>query len=194
MKNRLSFLILIPLALGSSQPDSAYTELSLGAGRGQYAHINCSEVSFVDAGVRVVHNFQSPWRIGLSISVIRRQNSTTAFAFPDLAYDSKYFSLGTTGLRVGPKDLLYIEVSFADQVPTFSGKGLAHWGVGGYISSWDTQLWLGQNAGPYDQPGLAGQIDFPIATNYYLFFNGRTGKSHSITEYGVSTGLRIVMP
>ena len=197
MKNRLSFLILIPLIIGPSQPDSAYTELSLAAGRGQYAYADCSEhypVSFVDAGVKIEQNFQSPWRMGLSLSVIRRQNSTIVFGYPDLAYDSKYFSLGTTGLRVGPEDVLYIEASIADQVPVFSGKGLGRWGVGGYISNWDTHLWIGQNAGPYDRPGLAGQIDFPLATNHYLFLNGRVGKSRSITEYGLSTGLRIVMP
>jgi hypothetical protein len=190
----LSFLILAPYIVGSSPADSSFDEYAFGIGGGQYATYDCSGQphpnSIIDVGVKVTHKFEAPFRIGLGASVISLNGKTGVFPYPDLAFDFKYFSLGTTGIRVGEEGGPYGELSVLDQVPFFSGKGCVRMGVGLKTSEY-TRLWLGVNTFPYNKRAFAGQFDFPITNNQFLFLNGRYGESSGVPEYGYSIGTRI---
>ncbi|MCX6122596.1 MAG: hypothetical protein NTX44_13385 [Ignavibacteriales bacterium] len=190
----LSFLILAPYVVGVSPADSSFDEYACGIGGGQYATYDCSghahPNSIVDAGVKVTHKFETPFRIGLGASVISINGKAGVVPYPDLAFDFKYFSLGTTGIRVGAEGGPYGELAVLDQVPFFSGKGCFRIGVGMNTSEY-TRLWLGVNTFPYNKSAFAGQFDFPITNNQFLFFNGRYGESSGIPEYGFSVGTRI---
>ncbi len=190
---KLSFLILTPYIVGWSPADSSFAEYSVGVGTGRYATPACAgnthPNSFNDAGVKVTHKFEAPFRAGLIVSSFPHPGGSYIIPYPDLAFDSRYFSLGTTGLRVGDANDIYGEVSMLDQVPLSSGKGFARVGAG-MTASENTHLWLGLSEFPY-YAGLAGQIDFPLSTNHFLFINGRYGNSGGVPEYGFSIGTRI---
>ena len=190
----LSFLILAPYIVGTSPSDSTFDEYSIGVGGGQYATYDCSgnahPNSMVDVGVKVTHKFESPFRVGLAASITSVNGEKVGTVYPDLALDYKYFSFGTTGLRVGLENGPYAELSLLDQVPFFSGKGCLRMGVCMNPTEY-TRLWLGINKFPYNNNGFAGQFDFPITSNQFLFFNGRYGKSGGVPEYGFSVGMRV---
>jgi hypothetical protein len=190
---KLSFLVLTPYIVGWSPADSSFDEYSVGVGTGQYAAADCSgnthRNSFNDAGVKMTHKFEAPFRAGLIVSSFPHPGGSNIIPYPDLAFDSRYFSLGTTGLRVGDANDIYGEVSMLDQVPLSSGKGFARVGVGMKTSD-NTHLWLGLNEFPY-YGGLAGQVDFPLSTDHFLFINGRYGSTGGVSEYGFSVGTRI---
>ena len=190
----LPFLILTPYILGSSPADSSFDEYSFGVGGGQYASYDCAGVahpnSFGDAGVKFTHKFEGPFRIGLAVSGISANGNSGGIPYPDLALDYKYFSVGTTGVRVGSEDGTYGEISVFDQVPFFSGRGCFRMGVG-FKPTESTRLWLGVNTFPYMKNGIAGQFDFLVSNNQFLFINGRGGQSGSVSEYGFSIGTRI---
>ena len=186
-------LLLAPFIAGVTSPDSAYTDVSFGLGGGQYAIHDCSgarRASFVDGGATVTHKFESPWRLGATFWLINSKK-TTAFVYPDLAFDADFVSVGTTGLRLGPKDVFYGELAFGDEVPPLSGKGLVRIGLGGYVPDLKTHLWLGKNALPYENSGWAAQADFEFSRDRFVFVNGRYGTAHNIPEYGLSIGLRL---
>jgi hypothetical protein len=191
---KLSFLFLTPYIVGWAPADSSYDEYTFGVGGGQYATYDCAgnahPNSFVDGGVKVTHKFVSPFRIGLNTSIASLDKKARIFPYPDLALDYRYFSLGTTGIRIGSEDDIYGEISLLNQVPFFSGKGFLHAGVGMNVAE-GTHLWLGMNTFPYNNAGVAGQIDFPIANNQFLFINGRAGQSGGVSEYGFSIGTRV---
>ena len=190
---KLSFLILTPYIVGWSPADSSFAEYSVGVGTGRYATPACAgnthPNSFNDAGVKVTHKFEAPFRAGLIVSSFPHPGGSYIIPYPDLAFDSRYFSLGTTGLRVGDANDIYGEVSMLDQVPLSSGKGFARVGAGMKASE-NTHLWLGLSEFPY-YAGLAGQIDFPLSTDHFLFINGRYGSTGGVPEYGFSVGTRI---
>ena len=190
----LYFLLLAPYLVGWTPADSSYDEYSFGVGTGQYASHDCAgnahSNSFGDVGGKITHKFEAPFRVGLSTSIVSNDVKTTVIPYPDLALDLKYFSLGTTGLRVGLENETYGEVSFLDQVPLFSGKGGFRIGMG-LKATENTRLWLGVNSFPYKAKGLVGQIDFPLSANHFLFINGRYGESRGVPEYGFSVGTRI---
>jgi hypothetical protein len=190
----ISFLILGPYMFGLSPADSSYDEYAFGIGGGQYATYDCSGQahpnSIVDAGVKVTHKFEAPFRVGMCMSFYSLHGETRAVPYPDLALDFKYFSLGTTGVRIGLEGGPYGELSFLDQVPLFTGKGCFRAGVG-LKTSEDARIWLGVNTFPYNKGAFAGQLDFPITNNQFLFFNGRYGESSGVPEYGFSIGTRI---
>jgi hypothetical protein len=192
--DKLSFLFLTPYIVGWSSADSSFSEYSVGLGGGQYASYDCAgnahANSFADAGVKLTHKFEAPFRVGVSTSVIPHDGQSGFIAYPDLALDFKYFSLGTTGLRLGAADDIYGEVSILDQVPFCSGKGFVRAGVGMRAAE-DMHLWLGVNTYPYYASGLAGQVDLPLSSNQFMFINGRYGGSGGVTEYGFSIGTRI---
>ena len=123
----LSVLILTPYFIGMIPADSAYDEYSIGGGSGQYATYDCSGNSYknslFDVGFKASHKYESNFRAGASLSVYSMNGLIHCFGYPDLAYDTKYFSFGTTGIRLGSEDILYGEFSFLDQVPYFTGKG-----------------------------------------------------------------------
>jgi hypothetical protein len=190
----LSFLVLAPYIFGTSPVDSTYSEYSFGIGSGQYASHDCSgnidRNSIVDAGVKITHKFESPFRIGIGASIASLNGEKKKFIYPDIAFDNNYGSIGTTGVRFGPESGPFLEFSFLDQVPFYTGKGCLRTGV--CINPLDnTKLWLGMNTGPYNKIGFAGQFDFPITNNQFLFLNGRYGESDGIPEYGFSIGTRI---
>ena len=186
-------IILAPYLIGMSPADSSFNEYALGVGSGQYASYDCSgnphTNSLVDVGFKASHKFESHFRTGASLSVYSINGTIYCFGYPDLAFDAKYFSIGTTGIRLGSEDILYGELSFFDQVPYFSGKGCARIGVGMNVYE-NTHLWIGKNTIPYDRPAWAGQIEFPISSGQFLFFNGRYGLSTDIPEYGFSIGTK----
>ena len=188
------FLFLTPYLVGWSSADSSFDECSVGLGGGQYTSYDCAgkahSNSFVDGGVKVTHKFAAPFRVGVSASLVPGDGKTALFPYPDLALDFRYFSLGTTGLRIGSEDEIYGEVSFLDQVPFSSGKGFVRMGVG-LKATENTHIWLGLNKIPYYANGIAGQVDFPLSTNQFLFINGRYGESGGVPEYGFSVGTRI---
>jgi hypothetical protein len=190
----LFILALAPYLVGWTPADSSFNEYSVGVGGGQFASYDCAgnahQNSFGDVGVKVTRKYATPFRVGLSASVAAKDGKMIAFAYPDIAYDSKYFSVGTTGLRIGLEDGPYAEISGFDQVPFFSGRGCFRTGVCVKPSE-NTHLWLGMNTIPYDKNGFAGQFDFPITSNQFLFFNGRYGESGGVPEYGFSIGTRI---
>jgi len=190
----LSFLILAPYIVGSSPADSSFDEYSFGVGGGQYATYDCSGQAhpdpIFDVGAKVTHKFEAPFRIGIGASVISCDGNIIAVPYPDLALDFKYFSFGTTGIRIGAEGGPYGELSVLDQVPFFSGKGCFRMGIGMKTSEY-TRLWLGVNQIPYNKSAFAGQFDFPIANNQFLFINGRYGESSGVPEYGFSVGTRI---
>jgi hypothetical protein len=188
-----SVIILAPYFIGMSPADSSYTEYTLGAGSGQYASYDCSGRSYtnslLDVGFKVSHKYKSHFRAGASLSVYSMNGAIHCIGYPDLAFDAKYFSFGTTGIRLGSEDIIYGELSFLDQVPYFTGKGCARIGVGMNVYE-NTHLWIGRSAIPYDRPAWAGQIEFPISSGQFLFFNGRYGLSTNIPEYGLSVGTK----
>ena len=192
LKN-LSFILLIPYIFSVAPPDSSFTEFALGLGTGQYAAHDCSgphPKTFTDVGFKMTHKFEGPFRVGLIVNPIFSGSRGGVIPYPDLALDWKYFSLGTTGVRVGRLDDIYGELAIGDQVPAFSGRGFVRYGVGWTVADWDTRFWLGQNELPYSQ-GWAGQVDFPVGPGKYVFVNGRLGNYAGIQEYGISIGLRI---
>ena len=191
----LSLLFLAPYITGYVPPDSSFNEVSIGAGGGQYAVYSCQDSrphaeTFTDVGIRLTHKFEGPLRIGVSGTYVKAMNGGIV-PYPEVALDFRYFSFGTTGLRLGAEDEFYGEFSLLDQVPAFSGKGFARIGLGWNVPDWNTRFWIGQNSTPYRMTSWAGQVDFPVSSNTFLFVNGRSGTSNGISEYGLSLGVRI---
>ncbi|MEW5799261.1 MAG: hypothetical protein AB1728_09665 [Bacteroidota bacterium] len=194
------FILLSPYIVGFAHPDStnSYSEVMLGIGRGQYVYHDCEGAHtqpFTDAGIYLGRKFEGPYRAGISAGFWNLDGKgIRAIAFPDLALDWYYFSLGTTGVRLGVHDDLYLESKWLDQPPYLSGKGLARFGVGGTLHEYSARFWFGGNVIPYNTLGFAAQIEFPWDENKYLFLNGRLGKDKesNYNEFGVSVGLRLV--
>ena len=195
----LSFLLLLPYITDLTPADTSYTEYSFGVGAGQYATTDCAgrriPSQFVDGGLSFTHKFEGPLRVGLAASVVSAKNGSTGVVpYPDLALDFRYFSVGTTGVRVGSYENFYGDFGVADHIPAFSGKGFFRLGVGWKAADWNTRFWLGVNSLPYQKAGLAGQVDFPLSENNFLFLNSRIGESGGVSEYGLSLGLRMRTP
>ena len=190
-----SFAILLPYTIQYSDT-SSYDEFTFGAGAGKYAYSDCSGIhasSFSDAGATVTHKFNAPFRIGVHAFVgeLENKGSTVAFAYPDLALDLNYLSIGTTGIRVGSLERMYIELAALDQPPIFSGKGALRLGVGFGPTGPFSRFWIGTNGIPYSNLGLATQWEFRLQDNEFIFFNGRYGTYLKLPEYGVSVGIRL---
>lgn len=192
-------MFLFPYIVGFI-PDStsSYTETLVGIGGGQYVYHDCSGAhtqGFADAGLYYGKKYESPFRLGISAGgwAAGKQGSA-AFIYPDLALDWQYFSLGTTGVRIGSQQKFYLEGKWLDQPPFLSGKGMMRFGIGGKLNESETRLWIGANAVPYNAIGFATQIEFPLKENQYLFLNGRYGKDKisNFDEFGFSVGMRIV--
>ena len=195
MWKRFSILcFLAPYIFGFAPQDSSYTEWHIGAGGGQYTYEDCSgehTSHFYDAGYRVTQKFKSPWRLGGSVSAIPSNEHLLIFGYPDFAYDNGFFSLGTTGLRIGYLERTFFEIKCLDEIPYATGKGLFRIGMGTPISQNGTRLWMGANAGIYQNWGFGTSLEFPLQANYSLSLTGRYGEHHEIPEYGISIGLKI---
>ncbi|MGD0589938.1 MAG: hypothetical protein ABSA44_03955 [Bacteroidota bacterium] len=186
-------LFLAPYIVGFAPQDSSYTEWQIGAGGGQYTYEDCSgehTSHFYDAGIRVTTKLKSPWRLGASISAIPSNGSLTVFGYPDFAYDNGFFSLGTTGLRVGYLERTFFEIKGLDEIPYTTGKGLFRIGMGTPITQNGTRIWMGANVGVYQSLGFGTSLEFPLQENYSLSLTGRYGEHNSIPEYGISLGLK----
>jgi len=178
----------------------AYTEILAGAGGGRYVYKDCSGThsrGFVDGGMYWGRKFEGPFRIGATFGGVKYTEKGAGgggLIFPDLALEWEQFSLGTTGVRFGSKNEIYLEGKWADQPPYFSGKGFIRSGVGGYIQDLDARFWIGINGIPYSRFGPAVQWEVPFGEKKYLFFNGRFGteRESGMGEYGVSMGIRIL--
>lgn len=190
--------LFFPYIFGFS-PDStsSYTQTLIGIGGGQYVYHDCSGAhtqNFGDVGVYSGRKFEGPYRVGLSVGGWKAGDGILGLVYPDLAFDWKYFSFGTTGLRIGANDDLYFESKWLDQPPFLSGRGLFRSGIGGTIKETGTRFWIGGNAVPYNNFGVAAQIELPFEKNTFLFLNGRYGKdkTSSFDEYGFSVGMRFI--
>ncbi len=138
--------------------------------------------------------FEAPVKIGVSIAGIQVENRIDGFIYPDLALEWKYFSLGTTGLRLGSRSEFYFEGKIFDRPPFFPGRGLFHAGFGGKLKNSDINLWGGVGVFPYNDLGITGQIEIPYSDNLFLYFNGRYGieRKSGMDEFGLSIGARLV--
>jgi hypothetical protein len=187
-------LFLTPYIIGFAPQDSSYTEWNVGAGSGQYTYADCSgehTSHFYDAGMRITKKYKSPWRIGASVSAIPSNEHLILFGYPDFAYDNGIFSLGTTGLRIGYLERTFFEIKCLDEIPYATGRGVVRIGVGTPISQNGTLLWMGANAGIFQNWGFGTSLEFPMEANYSLSLTGRYGEHNSIPEYGISLGLKI---
>lgn len=186
-------LFLAPYIVGFAPQDSSYTEWHIGAGSGQYTYDDCNGTHtsrFNDAGVRITKKFESPWRLGASISAIPSDGHLKVFGWPDLAIDNGIFSIGTTGLRVGYLERTFFEMKFLDEIPYTTGRGLFRIGMGTPITQNGTRIWMGANVGIYQNWGFGTSLEFPLQANYSLSLTGRYGEYNSIPEYGISLGLK----
>ena len=192
-------LLLFTSYLAAQNPTHASSdEFSLGCGGGhsdRWFDATSEVTNFFEFGWRYTHKFESPFRVGLALSISKGFFVVgPIYIWPDLAIDFQYFSVGTTGVRLGSRDFLYGEISLLDEIPLLSGKGLLRIGGGWKIPNWDTRIWLGMNRYPFRDYGWATQIDFPLSSGEYLFLNGRIGQSRrSKSEYGASIGIRTVV-
>ncbi|MBI5476877.1 MAG: hypothetical protein HY964_09100 [Ignavibacteriales bacterium] len=181
-------LFLYPYTLQYNYQDSSYSESNLGIGGGRYSYEDCSGVhtqGFGDVGQSFSHKFNSPVRLG-----VRSSFGSYFLIVPELGLEWKYFSVGTTGVRVGSTDAYYLDAGILNQIPFASGKGLVNLGIGyGNIKPF-SRLWLGMNAIPYSNVGILIQPEFPLGENKYFFINGRYGSFKGRAEYGLSFGVR----
>ena len=191
----LSLVFLLPYITDLTPLDSSYTDYSFGVGRGEYTSLDCggnpSSTRFFDAGVFATHKFEAPFRAGVAATIIRTHEDRFGIVpWPDLALDFPYFSVGTTGLRVGHLEEIYADFGMGDKAPMFSGPGFFRFGIGGMMSGSNTRYWVGISSFPYRKSGLALYLDFPVAENNFLFFSGRYGDANRLPESGISLGLR----
>jgi len=194
MKRYLIFLLLAPYLVGFQSPDSSYTEVSLGAGGGQYQYADCSgehRRNFVDAGVVVKHKFEAPFRVGVAMGRLPVDDHDGFWAYPELAFDNDNVQLGTTGIRIGKLRSTFFEIKGLDEVPFASGRGLARIGIGIPIEANNSHLWLGSNVSPYMNWGPAVGYEFPLDAQKMMFINGRIGWHKEQPEFGVSVGIRL---
>jgi hypothetical protein len=193
------FIFLFPYIVGfTSDSTTSHFETLLGIGTGQYVYHDCSGVhtqQFNDVGIYIGKKFEGPYRLGLSAGAWSEGNrGTHALAFPDLALDWEQFSFGTTGIRFGSQNNIYLEGRWLDQPPFLTGNGALRAGFGFKFKEYDSRIWLGANVYPYNTPGVAAQIEFSFYENKYLFLNGRYGNDveSRLPEYGISIGMRII--
>jgi len=187
-------IFLAPYIVGFAPQDSSYTEWHIGAGTGQYTYSDCSgehTSKFTDAGIRITKKYESPWRTGATISLYPSAERLGIFAYPDIAYDNGFASLGTTGIRIGYLERTFFEVKAFDEIPYATGRGLFRAGIGTPITQNGARLWMGVNRGVYQELGFGTSLDFPIDANTYISLTGRYGEHKDIPEYGVSLGLKI---
>ncbi len=194
----IALLFLYPYIIGfSSDSTLAYSEISIGAGTGQYVYHDCSGThtkKFNDAGISFTKKFEGPLRIGFGIGTYpHKKTSWNWIAVPDLALDWREFSIGTTGLRLGAEDNLYIDLRVGAHPPYASGSGIIRSGVGWTVRETSAKFWLGANVIPYNNSGLAAQIDFPVGERTFLYIDGRFGqdKQSRRNEFGVAAGIRL---
>ena len=191
-------LLLTPYIFGFVDYDSAYTQSMIGVGTGQYVYHDCEGAHkryFADAGIYFGKKYSVPFRLGFS-GGFRTEGTygSGIIIFPDIALDLRYFSIGTTGIRLGSENDLYLESKWLDQPPFLSGKGLTRLGIGGKLDKPFSRFWIGTNVVPYNDLGLATQLEFPWEENKYLYINGRYGKDRAsnFSEYGFSVGMKMI--
>jgi hypothetical protein len=187
-------LLLLPYIVGFKFSDSSYTEVSVGAGGGQYSYADCSgehRREFSDVGVVVKHKFEAPFRVGVAMGSYPAEDKNTVIVYPELAFDNGNVQLGTTGIRVGKLRSTFFEIKGLDEVPFASGRGIVRMGIGMPIEANNSHLWLGANAVPYMNWGPAVGYEFPLDANKMMFINGRIGWHNEQPEYGVSVGFRL---
>lgn len=190
-------LLLFPYIVGfTSDSTSSYVETLFGAGTGQYVYHDCSGAHsqrYSDVGISVTKKFEGPYRTGLHVGGwTAGKKGGSPYIFPDLALDWTFFSFGTTGVRIGSREKFYFEGRWLDQPPVFSGKGALRAGFGGTIKSSNSRFWLGTNLLPYNNLGLAAQLDFPYSEQTFIFVNGRFGAESGMSELGISLGIRYI--
>ena len=124
-----SILMLTPYLVSYNPEDSSFTDVGFGGGYGQYRYEDCNGSGprrFGDVGFSITHKTDGAFRYGLQAGVPFYRNSSGSIlfplAYPDLAFDSRYVSFGTTGLRVGDLDHFYVSVGLLNHVPLYTGE------------------------------------------------------------------------
>src|SRR5438093_13233830 len=104
-KNFLPILLLGPYLISFAPSDSSYTDTEFGGGLGQYRYADCEGATprhYGDVGLKLTHKNDGFFRYGLLFDVPFSFERNASYTFPvvysDLAFDSPYFSLGTTGM------------------------------------------------------------------------------------------------
>jgi hypothetical protein len=190
-------IVLFPYIVGFT-PDSTSSSIEtiFGIGTGQFVYHDCSGAhsqKFADAGIYIGEKYEGPYRAGLIAGGFGAGDQGSSFyLFPDLALDWTTFSIGTTGIRLGALNDVYFEGRWADQPPLLSGKGALRFGFGRKLKPSGNRFWLGVNTLPYNNFGLAAQLELPYDKNSFIFFNGRYGNESGMGEYGISAGIRLV--
>ncbi len=195
----LSVLALTPYLVSYNPEDSSFTDIEFGGGTGQYRYEDChgsGPQKFGDVGFKYTHKTAGPFRYGLLVGIpFYNSNERHSYLFPlpypDVAFDSRYVSLGTTGLRVGDLNQFYLSVGLANKVPLYTGRGFLNAGAGIHPGSLVSDIWMGVNAGPYQSLSFAMNPEFQISEDRFLFFSARYGESRGVSEYGLSIGMRI---
>lgn len=195
----LAILLLGPYLFSYAPGDSSYTDIEIGGGAGQYRYADCQGSTpreYGDLGIKFTHKNDGSFRYGALIDMplsLDGRNSAYTFPvfYPDLAYDSRYFSLGTTGVRIGSVDQYYFSLGIASKIPLFAGRGFVNMGVGFHPGGPLSEMWIGVNAIPYQSLSLCLNPEFQITDNKFIFLSGRYGQSNGIDEYGLSIGLRV---
>jgi hypothetical protein len=194
----IAFLFITPYFVGFSPTDSSFSDISVGLGGGHFVYEDCHgthEKNFVDIGVSGSYKFDGPFRVGGMFGVADfsedEKQSLAPILYPDLALDWRGFSIGTTGLRIGNRDELNVQLGWLNSAPAFSGKGFFHTGVEFAPGEPFSKVYVGANALPYYNWGVIVQPEFPLSDNNYLFVTGRYGTYHELDEWGMSVGIRM---
>jgi len=189
--------LLSPLIFTPAEDDSGYTDAWFAAAGGRFAEPGCNstiERPFQELGVKVSHKARAPFRYGLQLGVARfggSGRSVGAFAWPELAFDSKHFSLGTMGMRIGNLDDVYVNGGFFNGVPQFA-HGLFELGVGGKLDGSVSRFWVGATGLPYSALGPTARLDFPLGDDGgSLFLLGHYGNFHGHNEFALGVGYRV---
>lgn len=189
--------LLSPLIFTPIDGDSSYTDAWFAVAGGRYVEPGCNntiERPFQEVGVKVSRKMSGPFRVGMELSVanvVGPEWNTRVWAWPELAFDSRYVSLGTMGMRVGSLDDFYINGGLFNGVPQFA-HGMIELGVGGKLDEPVSRFWVGVTGGPYAAFGPTARLDIPITNaGGSLFLLGHYGTFRGHNEYAVGLGYRL---
>jgi hypothetical protein len=189
--------LLTPLIFSPAEDDSSYTDAWFAAAGGRFAEPGCNSTTerpFQEFGVKVSHKSLVPFRYGMQMGIARFGGSGRAlgvWAWPELAFDAKYVSLGTMGLRVGSIDDVYVNAGVFNGVPQFA-HGVVEFGVGGKLDGPLSRFWIGATGLPYAALGPTARLDFSIDdAGGSLFVLGHYGNYLGHNEYALGLGYRL---
>jgi hypothetical protein len=189
--------LLTPLIFTPAEDDSSYTDAWFAAAGGRFAEPGCNstiERPFQELGAKISHKSSSPFRYGMQMGIAHfggSRNAVGVWAWPELALDTKYFSLGTMGMRIGSLDNMYVNAGLFNGVPQFA-HGVVELGVGGKLNGPLSRFWVGATGLPYMALGPTARLDFPLGdAGGSLFVLGHYGNYLGHNEYALGLGYRL---